>query len=80
MSTRVLNQLRSQISTLSESERAALARELVMSLDGPDDTSVEQVWNKEIVRRVSAVKKGNAELLARDTFRQRMIDRLGRSW
>ena len=42
MTTETLDHLRSQISTLSESERAALARELIMSLDGPRDDSVEQ--------------------------------------
>jgi hypothetical protein len=57
MTTNTLNQLRSQISTLSESERAALARELIMSLNGPRDDSVEQGWNDEIIRRVSKVKK-----------------------
>ena len=38
MTTETLDHLRSQISTLSESERAALARELIMSLDGPVTT------------------------------------------
>jgi|GEM_PF-7045353 hypothetical protein len=42
MTTETLDHLRSQISTLSESERAALAREIIMSLDGPRDDSVEQ--------------------------------------
>ncbi|HTN34060.1 MAG TPA: hypothetical protein VL091_08655 [Marinobacter sp.] len=35
MTTETLDHLRSQISTLSQSERAALAHELIMSLDGP---------------------------------------------
>ena len=56
MTTKTLNHLCSQISTRSESERAALARELIMSMDGPREDSVEQAWNDEIVRRVSKVK------------------------
>lgn len=44
MTTETLNHLRSQISTLSESEPASLARELIMSLDGPHDESVERAW------------------------------------
>jgi len=77
MTTDTLNQLRSQISTLSESERAALARELIMSLDGPRDDSVEQAWNDEIVRRMSKVRSGKATLLSREEFRSKMRARLG---
>ena len=77
MTNETLDQLRSQISTLSESERAALARELIMSLDGPRDDSVERAWNDEIVRRVSKVKSGKATLLSREEFRSKMRARLG---
>ncbi|WP_138437620.1 addiction module protein [Marinobacter shengliensis] len=76
MSTETLDHLRSQISTLSESERAALARELIMSLDGPRDDAVEQAWNEEISRRVSKVKNGEATLLSREEFRSNMRARL----
>ena len=78
MTTETLDHLRSQISTLSQSERAALAHELIMSLDGPSDDSVEQARNDEIVRRVSKVKSGNATLLSREEFRSKMRARLGR--
>lgn len=77
MTTETLDHLRSQISTLSESERAALARELIMSLDGPRDESVGQAWNDEISRRVSKVKSGKATLLSREEFRSKMRARLG---
>lgn len=77
MTTETLDHLRSQISTLSESERAALARELIMSLDGPRDESVEQAWNDEISRRASKVKSGKATLLSREEFRSKMRARLG---
>lgn len=76
MTTETLNHLRSQISTLSEPERAALARELIMSLDGPRDESVEQAWGDEIIHRVSKVKSGRATLLSREEFRNRMRARL----
>ncbi|WP_417502458.1 hypothetical protein [Marinobacter sp.] len=45
MTNETLDHRRSQISTLSESERAGLARELIMSLDGPSDGGVGQTWN-----------------------------------
>ena len=76
MTTETLNHLRSQISTLSGSERAALARELIMSLDGPRDESVKQAWSDEIIHRVSKVKSGKATLLSREEFRTRMRARL----
>ena len=77
MTTETLERLRSQILALSESERAALARELIMSLDGPADDSVEEAWNDEIVRRVSRVKSGKATLLSREEFRARVGAELG---
>lgn len=77
MTTETLNHLRSQISTLSESERAALARELIMSLDGPSDDSVEQAWSDEIIRRAAKVRSGDATLLSRDKFRTQMRARIG---
>lgn len=79
MNTETLDHLRSQISTLSESEHAALARELIISLDGPRDDSVEQAWNDEIVRRVSKVKSGKAALIDREEFRSKMRARLDQS-
>lgn len=76
MTTETLDRLRAQISTLSESERATLARELIMSLKVPSTDSVEQAWNDEIVRRVSKVKSGKATLLSREEFRSIMRARL----
>lgn len=48
MSSKALNQLRLQVTTLTEFERATLARELITSLDGQPDNSVKQAWNDEI--------------------------------
>jgi len=78
MSAKALNHLRSQISTLTEPERARLARELIVSLDGPSEDAVEQAWNDEIQRRISRVKDGSARLLTRDEFRQKMRAKTGR--
>lgn len=77
MTTETLNQLRTQISTLSKSERAALAHEIIAGLDGVRDDAVEQVWDDEIMRRMAQFKGGHAELLTRDEFRQGMRSRLG---
>lgn len=75
--TEKLDHLRSQISTLSHSERATLAHELLISLDGPHEDSADQAWNDEIVRRVPKVKSGNATLLSREEFQSKMRSKLG---
>lgn len=76
MSTESLNYLRCQISTLSESERAQLAHEIIMSLDGPCEDSAGKVWQDEIERRISALRDGSAKLLTREQFRQAMWSKL----
>ena len=76
MSTEALDQLRSQISALSKSEKVELLRELLMSLDGPQDESVAQAWNDEIVRRVSQARDGKATLLSRDECLRQVHERL----
>jgi putative addiction module component (TIGR02574 family) len=77
MTTETLNQLRTQISTLSKQERAALAHEIIAGLDGVRDDAVEQAWDDEIMRRMAQVESGQAELLTRDEFRQQMRSRIG---
>ncbi|MGH8191799.1 MAG: addiction module protein, partial [Rhodanobacteraceae bacterium] len=62
MTTQALDRLRTQISTLSPSERATLAHELISSLDGVRDDAVEQTWDEEIMRRIAQVETGHAEL------------------
>lgn len=76
MSTQTLEHLRSQINDLSESERAALAHELIGSLDGTHDNTAAQAWDEEIVARVARVSRGDARLLTREQFRARMNDAL----
>lgn len=42
--------------------RAALAAELLKSLDGPADPDAEAAWAAEIKRRVEAIEAGTVEL------------------
>lgn len=76
MNPSALSQLRSQISALTVAERAELARELIVGLDGPSEHSARQAWRVEISQRVARVQNGRAKLQTRDKFRQIMIDRL----
>lgn len=77
MTIETLNRLRTQISTLSTSERAALAHEIIASLDEVRDEAAEQAWDDEILRRLAQVEAGQAELLTRDEFRRKVRERMG---
>jgi putative addiction module component (TIGR02574 family) len=76
MSTPVLDQLRSQIMILPESERAELAHDLIKSLDAPNEDSVSNEWELEIKNRIAQIDAGAAKFVDRDTFRERMISKI----
>ena len=76
MSTPAFEHLRSQIMILSESERAELAHDLIVSLDASDDVSFSSEWELEIKKRITQIDAGAAKFFDRDTFRERMISRM----
>lgn len=76
MGSTALNKVRSEALSLSESERAELAHELVMSLEGAVDPDAETAWDAEIVRRLAEIDTGAATLLDREEFRRRMRVRI----
>ena len=78
MGSGTLRRLCEEALMLPEEERAELARELVRSLDAPADADAADGWEEEILHRLSQVDAGTAKLMDRDTFRQRMRERLGR--
>ena len=47
--------------SLSDQERAELARELLVSLEGPPDEDVTDAWDREIAKRVDRVREGTAK-------------------
>jgi hypothetical protein len=60
-----LSDVMSAALTLSHSERAQVARELLLSLeraDFDDDTDVEQAWAEEIQERLKEMREGRAEM------------------
>lgn len=69
-------ELKDEALALSEADRAALALELVSSLDGKPDPDVETEWNAEIRRRLAEIDNGTAKLIDRDEFRRRIQQRL----
>lgn len=71
-----LETLRNAAMTLSEQERAALAKDLVASLDGPTDEGVAEAWDREIRRRIQQIDSGEAELLEAKEVLSRARDRI----
>ena len=46
---------------LPSNERAAVAEQLIQSLDPVQETDVEQAWQQEIQRRLTEMKNGEAD-------------------
>ena len=80
MGSSALEKVRAEALNLSETERADLAHNLVASLDGPTDSDVEKAWDAEILRRLSAIESGTANLMDREEIRRRMRARMDRAW
>jgi putative addiction module component (TIGR02574 family) len=78
MSSAAFDNLRSSVLSLSETERAQLACELVQSLDGTADADATEAWDKEIDRRVADIESGRAALIDRAEFNRRIRERLDR--
>ena len=49
-----------QAMTLSASERASLAHDLILSLDDPSDLELSPAYEAEIQRRLQVVREGTA--------------------
>jgi putative addiction module component (TIGR02574 family) len=79
MGSAALEKVRSEALNLSEAERAELAYNLVVSLDGPPDPDVEKAWDVEIMRRLSEIDAGTAKLVDRTELSSRMRARMNRS-
>jgi len=76
MTGSTLEKVRSEALLLSEAERAELAHSLVSSLDGPADAHAQSAWDEEILRRLSEIDAGTAELIDREELRLRMRARM----
>ena len=76
MSVQELDAARKIALSLSEHDRAALASELVASLDGPKDPDVAVAWDIEICRRINEIEAGTATLLDPDEVLARARARL----
>ena len=76
----VLKQIHDLLPALTEQERAQLAHELIVSLDGPEEDAdeVEAAWEVEIERRLAEVEIGTVKLIDGDEFMRRLDARVSR--
>ena len=72
MTAEPLQRLRSQVLALSDAERAELAHDLIQSLDAPRDSGTEEAWDREIARRIGEIDAGQAKVVDRAEFRNRI--------
>jgi putative addiction module component (TIGR02574 family) len=62
---------------LSVDERAALAHELLASLEAERDPSVDQAWAPEITRRAERFRAGESKGIPAEEVMARMVERYG---
>jgi putative addiction module component (TIGR02574 family) len=53
---------------LSETERAQLAHDLILSLDTETDPDAEAAWDAELARRAQEIESGKAKTVSAEEF------------
>lgn len=76
MSSTALKSLMDRAMALGENERAELAHELLISLDGPVDVTAPEAWAAEIQRRVEEIDAGSVQLVDAEDLVRRVEKRI----
>jgi len=76
MTSVALEQLRDKVLGLPEEDRAELAHELLVSLDGPPEEGVAEAWAEEIEQRVTDLDSGAVKPVDAEEVAQRVRLRL----
>ena len=76
MNSPEFNEVRSEALALSESDREALAHELIASLDGPADLNASDEWDPAIPRRVKRIDAGAVQFVDRVELKCRLRQHL----
>ncbi|MEM6486624.1 MAG: addiction module protein [Pseudomonadota bacterium] len=76
MSLPEVDSVRVDALALPELERAALARDLVASLDGPAEPKVSEAWDIELCRRINEIESGEAQFLDLEDVMRKARNRL----
>jgi putative addiction module component (TIGR02574 family) len=57
---------------LSPNERAAVAEQLIASLEEAPDTAVEQAWQEEVQQRLQQVERGEVKTIPWEEVQRRL--------
>lgn len=76
MASVMLAQLRIKALDLPENERAELAHDILLSLDGPADEGVEPAWAAEVEQRIADMDSGQVEAMDADEVSRRIVRRI----
>lgn len=71
---RPVKELEKELMELPAEERARLAHELIVSLDGPADEGVEEAWLEEVTRRDKEVTEGTVKGIPVEEAMKRLRD------
>jgi len=63
--------LEEEVLSLSSSERARLAKKLLMSLDEISEQELDELWLSEASRRAEELDKGKSELIPAEEVREK---------
>lgn len=67
-----LTELRRTIQQLSQKERAALAHDILLTLDDEDEEGVEEAWQAEVKKRVDEYRSGQMASISEDELFTRL--------
>ena len=59
-----VDEIAEQIQTLSATEKNDLLRMLLQDVDSTPDADADEAWRAEVVRRVKAIRNGEAAITA----------------
>jgi len=72
MATDTYERIRIEAQRLTMAERTELIISLLESLNETAESGVEKAWAEEIMHRVAQVSSGQARLLEREDFKQKL--------
>ncbi len=72
MATETYERIRTEAQSLTMAERADLIISLLESLNETTESGVEKAWAEEIMHRATQVSSGQARLLEREDFKQKL--------
>ena len=79
MASSAMQVIREKAFGLTQDERAALAHDLVASLDGHREADAAEQWDREILRRLDEVEAGTAPVIEMADFSRRLRERIAQS-